>query len=571
MQPKASWALLAQPWVANLGIKKMRMFKRSTVLQSLTQGLSYVSNNAQQSSSDPYGDKVVLLLHMDGVEGSKVFTDVMGHTVQAVGHTLLSTAKTIAGTAVGYFDGDGDQLAILPKPTSPDNFVFPGDFTIEGKTIFNVITGGAQSLFGSKSGSLYFNVRWYGAADVWQVSLNAGAGTAISTTGTFRPVVGELLDFALVRIAGVIKLYIKGVWTGVSINNSSTLGFSNANAYISSTNNSNYANVYSDEVRVTNGIGRYASNYTPQVGKFPDPVLVLGKGYAIGGWTNTPASATLSSIESLSFANETVSPVAATLPTVLQAAVGIQNSTSGYVGGGSNNAGDVVRKFTKMVFSTETASIINTASLLNKKDGPAGFASTTVGYLAGGLNDTSARTTYVDTFTFSTETLSLSDGSLSTAKNRLASLGAPTKGYAAGGSASGGGSSAIDSFVYSTMTSSMLSAVLSTNTVAGCGISSTLAGYVAGGHSGSAYRNVVDKLVFAGETISTLSATLSVARGESPGPMASSAKGYVAGGYIAAGAQTEIDGIAFATDTAINPSAALASARCYVAGLSSNT
>ncbi|MDY6790539.1 MAG: hypothetical protein SWH54_04640, partial [Thermodesulfobacteriota bacterium] len=57
----------------------------------------------------------VLLLHMDGTDGSTLFTDdgVTGHTVTPYGNAQIDTAYKKFGTGSGLFDGDGDYLSIL--------------------------------------------------------------------------------------------------------------------------------------------------------------------------------------------------------------------------------------------------------------------------------------------------------------------------------------------------------------------------------------------------------------------------------------------------------------------------
>ncbi|MCX8129782.1 MAG: LamG domain-containing protein [Clostridia bacterium] len=63
-----------------------------------------------------------LLLHMNGSNGSTVFTDssVITKLVTANGNSQISTAQYKFGGASGFFDGSGDYLSI---PTSSD-FIF---------------------------------------------------------------------------------------------------------------------------------------------------------------------------------------------------------------------------------------------------------------------------------------------------------------------------------------------------------------------------------------------------------------------------------------------------------------
>lgn len=68
---------------------------------------------------------VLLLLHMDGADGSTTFTDsspTTPHTVTAAGNAQIKTNQSKYGGSSGYFDGTGDWLTI------PDN----ADFDLSG-------------------------------------------------------------------------------------------------------------------------------------------------------------------------------------------------------------------------------------------------------------------------------------------------------------------------------------------------------------------------------------------------------------------------------------------------------
>ena len=76
-------------------------------------------------------DKVSLLLHGDGTNGSTTIIDSSSSpkAVTAVGDAQISTAQSKFGGASIAFDGAGDWLT---TPAS-NNFAFGiGDFTIEG-------------------------------------------------------------------------------------------------------------------------------------------------------------------------------------------------------------------------------------------------------------------------------------------------------------------------------------------------------------------------------------------------------------------------------------------------------
>ena len=78
---------------------------------------------------DPHIDKVALLLHMDGVDGSTTFNDSSptAKAIAASGNAKVSAAQSKWGGASLVLDGSGDYLS---APAHAD-FVFGGgDFTV---------------------------------------------------------------------------------------------------------------------------------------------------------------------------------------------------------------------------------------------------------------------------------------------------------------------------------------------------------------------------------------------------------------------------------------------------------
>ncbi len=157
-----------------------------------------------------------------------------------------------------YFDGTGDYLTIAASP----QFLFAGDFTIEGWMYFTNIAGASpQVLFGVKSGATEFDVRWFTTR--WQISLNAGAGTDIGTTPA--PVNNSWVHVACVRSGSSIKLYVNGTQTSTTLTNSTALGQAASAASIGGNNaGSNLFTGYISDVRVNNGTALYSSNFVPQ-------------------------------------------------------------------------------------------------------------------------------------------------------------------------------------------------------------------------------------------------------------------------------------------------------------------
>lgn len=225
--------------------------------QSFNVSASYRGKSASQSYTiSPRNWKVSLLVHGDGSNGSTAIVDEKGRTLVAGGDAVVSTTAPKVGTGSIALDGVNDYVAITPQT---NDYVFNGDFTIEAWVKLNRIAGAPQSIFGMfNSGTAqYFDFRWYDYR--FQTTLNASSGTDIGGTISL----GTWTHVALVRNAGLIKLYVNGTQAGSTISNASQMGF-NAPAYLGANRPSeNNLNGYLDDVRIVNGKAMYTSNFTP--------------------------------------------------------------------------------------------------------------------------------------------------------------------------------------------------------------------------------------------------------------------------------------------------------------------
>jgi hypothetical protein len=195
--------------------------------------------------------------------------------VPSTSSSMVSTAQTKFGSKSIYFDGSTS----LSVPFSP-NFAFgTGDFTIEGWFYFtnlNISQRGLVALGDGANGTgpVYnsWGLLYLGTEGSNQISLGRYDGTSYAfTTSGLTLVANTWTHIAVSRAAGTLRIFVNGV------------------AYYSAANSTNYSAVntnplrialqyygpssgysgprywpgYIDDLRITNGVGRYTANFTP--------------------------------------------------------------------------------------------------------------------------------------------------------------------------------------------------------------------------------------------------------------------------------------------------------------------
>lgn len=213
-------------------------------------------------------DSVSLLLHMNGSNGGTTFTDssANGLAVTPNGNVQISTTQSKFSGTSAYFDGSGDYLSL---PNTPAVALQSSDFTVEAwirpaansSTIYS--TGNTQG-----AGAFLFSVSSQGGLQVFGENLSiipSTHATATLSLNTWHHV-------ALVRSGSSWKAYLNGAEQG-SGSKSETYA-ANSSMYVGARNYSgslgDYFNGYINDFRITKGVARYTTNFTPSAFPFPD-------------------------------------------------------------------------------------------------------------------------------------------------------------------------------------------------------------------------------------------------------------------------------------------------------------
>lgn len=237
-------------------------------------------------ASDIYFGNVSLLLRGDGTDGSTTIVDSSGSpkTPFDVGAVTISTTQSKFGGSALKFPGSGQQLRY-----SADAGFNPGTgpFTLEFWLYLNS-TSAAQTIATNYKDSTHG----------FGISVLSGGGLAVNLSGdeyditTSSGVVSAntWMHVALSGQEGSYKLFADGTQVGstytgsVSLDSDAVLsigGLLYAGTWYDRTNG------YVDEFRITKGVARYTSNFTPPTEEFGGSIRLAGQ---VKDASNNPAA-----------------------------------------------------------------------------------------------------------------------------------------------------------------------------------------------------------------------------------------------------------------------------------------
>ncbi len=239
---------------------------------NLTDGMSDEFEEVYNSTDDYYYNEVdpggydeytKLMLHCNGTDASTTFTDEIGHSVTANGNAQIDTAQKKFGTGSGQLDGSGDYLTI---PDSADWDFGTGDFTVELWIRFGTTSGyqimidvGGRSQTGVGVGFGYNNSTG---------KLEPRINSTVVADGNWSPSTDIWYHIALVRSGTTVKSYINGTQLGTSSNSADITGGTLGVHIGCGGDEGDQVNGWIDEVRVSKGIARWTTNFTPSTEEY---------------------------------------------------------------------------------------------------------------------------------------------------------------------------------------------------------------------------------------------------------------------------------------------------------------
>ncbi|MGE5371251.1 MAG: LamG domain-containing protein [Solirubrobacterales bacterium] len=212
--------------------------------------------------NEPYtvDESTTMLAHMDGANNGTVITDdVPSLPKTASGSATTSTARKKFGTASARIDY-GDSLAV----SQSENLNFgAGDFTIDCWAFFDSLTSSDNNfttIFAQQSGSDEMMLWYYPGNQLRFIA--TGTTNVDVVNGASAVSANAWHHLAVVRSGNVFSIYVDGVLHN-SRTVSTTLSNINAPLQMGLTGSSFNFCGNIDEFRVSKGIARWTSNFTP--------------------------------------------------------------------------------------------------------------------------------------------------------------------------------------------------------------------------------------------------------------------------------------------------------------------
>jgi hypothetical protein len=220
------------------------------------------SDYPPNSTLDPFFSYVELLLHMDGVNGSTVFTDssLRPKITTPFGGAQLSSNDFKFGGTSGYFNNTNAYLTVANDPGfnfSTSNWTvefFCNIDPVESDILINKSTGFGFFPFQIRISGGRFNARGYASSGSLVYNLGASTGPLVSSSTWYY--------LALCRQGINFYFYIDGVLVESTQNSSALLNQATPISIAGLNNGQGLAGGYFDEIRITNGVCRYPNGLT---------------------------------------------------------------------------------------------------------------------------------------------------------------------------------------------------------------------------------------------------------------------------------------------------------------------
>ena len=218
----------------------------------------------QTGSYDPNWANDSLVMVMNGGGGSTVFNDVSPKPkrITAGGNAQTSTLQSKFGSSAVYFDGNGDYLRVSDSV----DFQLSGDFTIEAWLYPTAFPAGSGTILTTRRDDNLVRTPvglWITKdGKIELASSLSGSKYDVDLFSTSSLMLNQWSHVAATRSGNLWKIFINGEEKG-SVTSAITPYTRTGTTNIGGDTNTNYFTGYIDDVRITKGVARYTTNFTP--------------------------------------------------------------------------------------------------------------------------------------------------------------------------------------------------------------------------------------------------------------------------------------------------------------------
>lgn len=220
---------------------------------------------------DPNFSDVALLLHNEGANGSATFTDNSPSPKTAIvgAGAVISTAQFKFGSSSHFNNADNQNVHYA----SHADFGFgSGDFTLECFARASNTSSRLNTLIDTRNGSATGITVFIGGGifTVPANSIGVSSNTGILATGGTISA-DTWFHIAITRSGTTLRGFVDGV-QAFSVTDARTYAAASTCYIGSSFGLDSFQGMggYIDEVRITKGVARYTSTFTPPAAPFPD-------------------------------------------------------------------------------------------------------------------------------------------------------------------------------------------------------------------------------------------------------------------------------------------------------------